>query len=136
MFAQTILAHAVFLEDDEVALLAKRQTGIAHCPTSNTNLQSGLCNVRRLLDAGIRVGLGSDVAGGHNPCMLEVLRAALTTSIHLKFTEKGHSPVLSFHEAFYLTTLGGAQGNTNNDTDKKVTYPCRFRVEVSMQNPW
>lgn len=53
------MAHGVYLTDDELILLKQRGTSIAHCPSSNTNLASGLCNVRRLLKAGLTVGLGT-----------------------------------------------------------------------------
>jgi guanine deaminase len=56
---QTVLAHGVHLNDDELKVLAARGTSISHCPNSNTSLKSGLCDVRRLLNAGIKVGLGT-----------------------------------------------------------------------------
>lgn len=56
---QTVLAHGVYLHDEELELLAARGTSISHCPNSNTSLKSGLCDVRRLLNAGIKVGLGT-----------------------------------------------------------------------------
>ncbi|XP_052871662.1 guanine deaminase-like, partial [Anopheles cruzii] len=61
---RTVLAHGVHLEDAELLVLADRGTSIAHCPSSNTNLGSGFCDVRRLLAARIKVGLGTDVSGG------------------------------------------------------------------------
>jgi cytosine/adenosine deaminase-related metal-dependent hydrolase len=56
---QTVLAHGVYLTDDELLVLAARGSSVSHCPNSNTSLKSGLCDVRRLLDAGIKVGLGT-----------------------------------------------------------------------------
>lgn len=52
---RTILGHAVHLGDDEVELIAERKAGIAHCPTSNFNLTSGIAPVGKYLDAGIKV---------------------------------------------------------------------------------
>lgn len=60
----TIMAHCVYSEGEEVELLKKQNVFIAHCPASNTNLSSGIAPVRRFLQDGLRVGLGSDVAGG------------------------------------------------------------------------
>lgn len=57
--SQTVLAHGVHLLEEELGLLVERGTSVAHCPTSNTCLRSGLCDVRRLLDAGVTVGLGT-----------------------------------------------------------------------------
>lgn len=64
----TVLAHAVHLEDEEVKLIKERKAGISHCPTSNFNLRSGFAKVGMLLDEGIKVsfspfqllGTGSD----------------------------------------------------------------------------
>lgn len=53
------MAHGIHLKDDELDLLRKRGTSIAHCPASNTMLRSGLCDVRRLMQRGIKVGLGT-----------------------------------------------------------------------------
>ena len=53
------MAHAVHLEDDEVALFAKTGTSVAHCPASNTCLSSGFCDVLRLIENGVKVGLGT-----------------------------------------------------------------------------
>ena len=51
----TILAHAVHLEEEEIKIIKKRKTGISHCPTSNFNLRSGCAKVGKLLDHGIKV---------------------------------------------------------------------------------
>nr|NLI51745.1 guanine deaminase [Propionibacterium sp.] len=73
----SVLAHNVHPRDDELALLAVRGTTIAHCPCSNSALGSGLFPLRRHLDAGVRVSLGSDVGGGVSFSLLrEGLQAA------------------------------------------------------------
>lgn len=56
----TVLAHCVHLENAEFELLARRQTGVAHCPGANLKLASGIADLPRLLRAGVRVGLGAD----------------------------------------------------------------------------
>jgi guanine deaminase len=60
----TVLAHDVHPTDPELALLGSQQATVAHCPTSNAALGSGLFPLRRHLDHGVRVTLGSDVGGG------------------------------------------------------------------------
>jgi guanine deaminase len=64
---QTVLAHGVYLSDEELQVLAARGSSVSHCPNSNTSLRSGLCDVRRLLDADIKVGLGTGMT--HNTDM-------------------------------------------------------------------
>lgn len=59
-----VLAHNVHPSDDELRLLASTGTVVSHCPTSNASLGSGLFPMRRHLDAGVRLALGSDVGGG------------------------------------------------------------------------
>ena len=54
---KTILGHAIHLGDDEVKLIAEKKAGISHCPTSNFNLTSGIAQVGKYLDAGIKVGI-------------------------------------------------------------------------------
>jgi Cytosine deaminase and related metal-dependent hydrolases len=56
---QTVLAHGVYLSDEELQVLVARGSSVSHCPNSNTSLKSGLCDVRRLLNSGIKVGLGT-----------------------------------------------------------------------------
>lgn len=119
-----IMAHAVHLEDEEIKLFAKRGSSVSHCPNSNTNLRSGLCDVKRLLAGGVKVGLGTDISGGNRISILDAVRAALDVSHHLNFMKKqnilGTGQVssneenlkyepLSYKEALFLATLGGAQ---------------------------
>jgi guanine deaminase len=59
-----VLAHNVHPTDDELGVLAARGAAVAHCPTSNAALGSGLFGMRRHLEHGVRLSLGSDVGGG------------------------------------------------------------------------
>ncbi|KAL4804015.1 hypothetical protein BDV18DRAFT_34382 [Aspergillus unguis] len=83
---RTILAHAVHLTPSEKQLIASRKTKVSHCPSSNSALGSGLAPVRSLLDAGIQVGLGTDVSGGYSPSILEGARQACLVSRLLRHT--------------------------------------------------
>lgn len=104
----TLMAHCIYLTDGEAALLRERGTYIVHCPTSNTNVRSGLCPVRRYLELGLKMGLGSDVSGGHTLDMAEVVRAALGVSKLLWRAAGEKLPHLRAQEAFWLATAGGA----------------------------
>ncbi|KAK9872552.1 hypothetical protein WA026_018016 [Henosepilachna vigintioctopunctata] len=106
---KTVLAHGVYLSDDELEILAERGTGISHCPESNCYLKSGICNVKRLMRAGVNVSLGTDVAGGASPSILNAMRAAISTSINSSFTSKDPCEIIDWKEAFYMATLGGAK---------------------------
>lgn len=127
---RTILAHGVHLTDDELRLIQSKGCGVAHCPNSNTNLRSGLCDVRRLIAAGILVGLGTDVSGGCRASVLTAIKDALDVSQHLAAFKHQHifgsgrlenppkekyTP-LSYREGVYLATLGGAQALNMDQT--------------------
>jgi guanine deaminase len=105
---KTVLAHAVYLTDEELQTIAHAGCGIAHCPRSNLTLGSGLCHVRRIQAAGISVSMGTDVSGGPYPSIWDAMRGAVETSqcVHFQWPE---SSALSYKEAFYLGTLGGAK---------------------------
>lgn len=109
---QTIMAHCVHLCKEERELLLKRNVGISHCAASNFCLSSGVLNVKRLFKEGYsKIGLGTDVAGGYSPSILESIRQTMTASkvVHIQSRESGSvSEPLSLAEAFYMATLGGA----------------------------
>jgi 5-methylthioadenosine/S-adenosylhomocysteine deaminase len=63
---RTLGAHGVWLEDSDLRILSSRNTGLAHCPSSNTKLASGVARVPAILSAGIAMGLGTDGFAGSN----------------------------------------------------------------------
>lgn len=112
---KTVLAHGIYLDDEEVKVLRERGTGVSHCPLSNTSLGSGICGVRRLLDAGVKVGLGTDVSGGGSCSLLTAAREASGVSRLLSAFETGKREEerervkLDVKECLYLATKGGAE---------------------------
>lgn len=109
---KTVMAHCVHMSDEDLALLKSTSTGIAHCPTSNLSMHSGLCQVKRALTAGVKVGLGTDVSGGYSPSILSTMRDALSVSSAIQarpLEEQDHNAALDYQQVFYLATLGGAE---------------------------
>ncbi|EDO38739.1 predicted protein [Nematostella vectensis] len=106
---KTYMAHCCHLCDNETELVALSGTGVSHCPTSNFNIRSGLADVRYLSDRKIKVGLGTDVSGGHSPSMLHALRQAINTSNILAITREGNYTPINYKDAFYYATLGGSK---------------------------
>ncbi|XP_024947674.1 guanine deaminase isoform X9 [Cephus cinctus] len=104
---KTILAHGIYLTDTELDLLNKRGTSVSHCPSSNTCLRSGLCDVKKLKSHGVKVGLGTDVSGGQSSSIIDAMRSALQVSNHIAIQTPGYEP-LNYKDVFYLATLGGA----------------------------
>ena len=106
--SKTILAHCIYLSADERALIRDRGAKVSHCPASNTALTSGAAKVRQLLDEGLTVGLGTDVSGGYTPSILAEAREAIFVSRHVAMNGEDNAK-LSFEEALYLATRGGAK---------------------------
>jgi len=101
---RAVLAHGVHLSEDELCRCHESGTAIAHCPTSNLFLGSGLFRVAALKDPRrpVHIGLGTDIGGGTSFSLLSTMGAAYEIA-----QLNGRS--LSAVEAFYLATLGGAR---------------------------
>src|SRR4051794_6635169 len=104
----TVLGHCIHVNPREIAAIAAAQSSVAHCPSSNLFLGSGLMKLDQLLKAGINIGLGSDVAGGPELNMWQVMRAAIEVQKARSAYEPNLRP-LRPSEAFYLATHGGAR---------------------------
>ncbi len=97
-------AHMVHPGADEITRLGRTRTGIAHCPSSNMRLASGIAPVRQMRQAGVRVGLGVDGSASNDGShMLAEARQAL-----LLQRVTGNPAAMSSNEALELATRGGA----------------------------
>jgi guanine deaminase len=96
------------LNDRELNLLLAKNASIAHCPASNRFLKSGIMPLRKYIDIGCRIGLGTDIAGGYNISMLDEAREAIESSKYYSLLIDNNSEPITSSEAFYLATLGGA----------------------------
>lgn len=95
-------AHGIHLCDREWQALAEAGSSLVHCPTANLFLGSGLFELARAQDAGVPVGMGTDVGAGTSLCMLETLKACYQVQ-----QLQGHS--VSVEELLRLATLGSAK---------------------------
>ena len=101
-----IAAHAIHLNDNEIALLAEHGCSIAHCPSSNLKLASGIAPVSALSDKGVNIGLGTDGAASNNRLdMFQEMRLAAL----LAKGYSGKADAVGAHQALHMATLGGAQ---------------------------
>ena len=103
----TIMAHCVYSDGRERAAMAKAGVWAVHCAASNVNICSGTAPVRRLLEEGVSVALGSDVAGGDQLAMSRVVVNSIQAS-KIRAMETGE-PFLTVPEAFYLGTAAGSR---------------------------
>jgi len=100
---KTLMAHSIYLDEDEIEQAKSDVVYMVHCPNSNMNLSSGIMPVTEFLDAGITVGLGSDIGGGHSLAMQETITAAIQCS-KMRHVINPKERVLSESEGFYMAT--------------------------------
>ncbi len=105
---KTILGHCVHLSPRERAEIADTGTSVAHCPTANLYLSSGIMPLGEHLAAGIKVGLGTDVAAGPELNLWQVMRSAIESQKARSFYEQNVT-IPSPAEALYLATQGAAE---------------------------
>jgi len=113
---RTVLAHSNFVTGSDMERIAARGAAIAHCPLSNAYFAGSVFPLRRALEKGVRVGLGTDISGGPSASMLDAQRMAIAAS---RMLETGVDPDLpadrrgrpgsriDFDIAFHLATAGG-----------------------------
>ena len=101
-----IAVHAVHLEPGEIALLARHGCSVAHCPSSNLKLASGLARVAALLQAGVNVALGTDGAASNN--RLDLFQEMRTAALLAKAVARD-AEAMPAHAALRAATLAGAR---------------------------
>ncbi|OCB90164.1 hypothetical protein A7U60_g2625 [Sanghuangporus baumii] len=117
---RTIQAHCTFLSRPCLSHLHTRETGIAHCPLSNSYFSSKAFPLHEALHEGVKVGLGTDIAGGYSADIMNAMRSAVMVSriregerrerrLEIGKGEEGEQDVsINWKEALYLATHGGA----------------------------
>ncbi len=99
------LGHGIYFSDEEIRRLGHVHMGVAHCPSSNMRLGSGIARIRELLAAGVRVGLGVDGSASNDSCHMlgEARQAMLLTRV------RHGAGAMTAPEALRLATMGGAE---------------------------
>lgn len=101
-----LAVHMTQLEDDEIALLAEKNTHVIHCPESNMKLASGFCPVAKLLEAGVNVALGTDGSASNND--LDMLGEMRTAALIGKGFS-GDATAIPAQQALRMATINGAK---------------------------
>lgn len=112
-------AHSVHVAPDEVDRMGKAGTGVAHCPTSNMRLASGLAPIARYLEAGVPVGLGCDGSASNDSShmLLEARQAMLLNRLGVS-PGVGEGDQLTARQALHMGTVGGAEVLGRDDIGK------------------
>lgn len=129
--------HATHLTPDEITLLAEHGCSIAHCPSSNLKLASGISPVAELAEKGVNIGLGTDGAASNN--RLDILQEMRLASLLAKGTS-GRADVISSHQALRMATLGGAQAlgldaEIGSIATGKIADLCAIKINDSILAP-
>ena len=108
-------AHCVQLDDDGVYMFARTGTGIAHCPCSNMRLASGIAPIRKMIDAGVAVGLGVDGCASNDAGhMLGEVRQAMLLQ-RVAHSQTTGPAAMTARQALEVATLGGAKVLNRDD---------------------
>ncbi len=126
-----IAVHAVHLTPAEIDLLAENGCHVAHCPTSNMKLASGIAPLTEMLAAGLNTGLGTDGAASNN--RLDVLREMHQAALLAKVAS-GDATVANAHQVLRMATLNGAKalgldGRIGSLTVGKQADLCAVRLD-------
>jgi cytosine/adenosine deaminase-related metal-dependent hydrolase len=133
-------AHCVKLDPDGIALFARTRTGVAHCPCSNMRLASGIAPVRRMLDAGVPVGLGVDGSASNDGAQMvaEARQALLLARVGRSLEPFGcdHGPAeMTARDALALATRGGAQVLGRTDIGHLAPGMCADLALFDLRGP-
>ena len=128
-------AHGIHLSNEEISLLAQHGCSIAHCPSSNLKLASGMAPIAELIERGVNVGIGTDGAANNN--RLDMFQEMRLAALPAKAVS-GQTQAVNAHQALRMATLAGAQAlgleNTIGSIVKgKAADLCAVRInDVSL----
>ncbi|MGL4208227.1 MAG: guanine deaminase [Candidatus Adiutrix sp.] len=115
----SLMAHCNFLSDEDLQLFQEANASVAHCPLSNFYFAKSVFPLKKALNFGVKVGLGSDISGGPSPFILDSCRSAMVASMALESGVDPRTPpakrgagdqaAIDFRLAFWLATVGGGQ---------------------------
>lgn len=107
-----ILAHCVWVEDEDMDIFKEKGVTVAHCPASNLKLGSGVCNTYKMLEKGVNIGIGTDSAASNNG--LDIMREMYLAAILPKGIQN-RADIVTPQQVYKMATVNGykAQGRTD-----------------------
>ena len=103
-----IMAHCIYLQDDDIRAMNRNDAIAVHCPDSNINVTAGLMPARELSDGGMRIALGSDIGGGHDIPIYRAAARAIQVSKLRSLLYAGEEKI-GLPEAFHFATRAGGE---------------------------
>lgn len=113
---KTIVAHAPFLEEEDLKLFVEKKSSIAHSPLSNAYFANSVLPLKDFTDKGVSIGMATDISGGYSPSMYQAIRQSVISSRmlqdgvnpSLKSEERGRAnSAITLNNALYTATVGG-----------------------------
>ena len=105
----TVMAHCVWADDEEIKMLKEKDIIVAHSPYSNGNISSGIAPISKMIENGVSVGLASDISGGHEMFMGRIMvMASIFSKMRFRHIDKNFSS-LTDEQLFYMATKGGGK---------------------------
>lgn len=106
---KSVMSHCIWPCEEELRRIRNNGVFIAHCPQSNMNVVAGIAPVRKYLEMGLKIGLGSDVAGGSTESIFRAMSDAIQVSkLRWRLIDSSLKPITA-DEAFYMGTKGGGE---------------------------
>ena len=132
-----IAVHAVHLSEEEIDLLTAQGASVAHCPSSNLKLASGMAPVARFVERGLNTGLGTDGAASNN--RLDLFEEMRLAALLAKATS-GHANSVPAATALHMATLGAAQAlgldqHIGSITPGKIADLCAVNLDATSLSP-
>jgi len=127
-------AHAVFMDNEEVRRMGQAGIGVAHCPSSNMRLASGIAPVLRYLTAGVPVGLGVDGSASNDGSHMlgEARQALLISRLGSALQPDAGQPLITARQALEMATLGGASVLGRGDIGALAVGKCADLIALRL----
>ena len=134
--ADVWFAHGVFIDEDEISTLSSTGTGVAHCPSSNMRLASGIAPVRRYLEAGVRLGLGVDGSASNDSShMIAEARQAMLLSRLAAAPSIEGGDLLTARQALRIATRGSAAVLGRSDIGSLEPRKAADFIAIDLDRP-
>lgn len=134
-YGPSIFAHVIFPGSEDMRILKKHNSVAVHCPDATTNIIAGIMPLAHMHEEGVKIAIGSDIAGGHGIAIYKQIARAVQLSKLKEFYEPDESKTITITQAFYHATkeAGSVFGKIGSF---EKGYLFNALVIDSMEDPW